>query len=401
MRGGSGSASSGLFQGKRTTTRTEGVFEGMTAKAKIVGPAGRSLQQPSMPRSPSPPSDTDKDYVQELQEFVAELYRRPECEAVASEIEVLQSIYGEDAVRVWYPTSGSNGNGNGSSDPRTIRYSLTLNLPSYDTVSIKFLVSLPPTYPVSSPPQLQLLSRYIGAFGADANLFGSILRTFISINGVEFTPETVCVFDGVQNALERCNTWYEERLNEDKMKELIREDEKEINSARPEFSARSNSRNSPERMNLDVGSMSEIPVGIHFFIAEPIVDRKSTFIGRACQISNPSEVPQILGHLMSDRRIARAAHPIINAWRCQVGATLHQDNDDDGETAAGGRLAHLLRILEVNNVLVVVTRYFGGIHLGPDRFKHINQAARNALEVGGFLDSGGDKKNQSNRSKRH
>ena len=81
------------------------------------------------------------------------------------------------------------------------------------------------------------------------------------------------------------------------------------------------------------------------------------------------------------------------------------DNDDDGETAAGGRLAHLLQILvgvlsrtpgpalltdlqEVNNVLVVVTRYFGGILLGPDRFKHINQAARNALELGGFLDNG-------------
>ena len=107
---------------------------------------------------------------------------------------------------------------------------------------------------------------------------------------------------------------------------------------------------------------------------------------------------------MSDRRIARAAHPVIHAWRCQVGTVLHQgklvysfrslsyltldfkDNDDDGETAAGGRLAHLLQILEVPNVLVVVTRYFGGIHLGPDRFKHINQAARAALEVGGFLD---------------
>ncbi|PIL37746.1 hypothetical protein GSI_01440 [Ganoderma sinense ZZ0214-1] len=38
---------------------------------------------------------------------------------------------------------------------------------------------------------------------------------------------------------------------------------------------------------------------------------------------------------------------------------------------------------EVENVLVIVTRYFGGIHLGPDRFKHINQAARNALELGG------------------
>lgn len=36
------------------------------------------------------------------------------------------------------------------------------------------------------------------------------------------------------------------------------------------------------------------------------------------------KVPLILAHLMSDRRIARAAHPIINAWRCRVGNNLHQ-----------------------------------------------------------------------------
>lgn len=41
---------------------------------------------------------------------------------------------------------------------------------------------------------------------------------------------------------------------------------------------------------------------------------------------------------------------------------------------------------DVNNVLVVVTRYFGGTLIGADRFKHINQAARNALDAGGFLD---------------
>jgi hypothetical protein len=61
------------------------------------------------------------------------------------------------------------------------------------------------------------------------------------------------------------------------------------------------------------------------------------------------------------------------------------DCDDDGESAAGSRIAHLLEILEVENVLVVVSRWYGGILLGADRFKHINQAARDALEVGGFL----------------
>lgn len=99
------------------------------------------------------------------------------------------------------------------------------------------------------------------------------------------------------------------------------------------------------------------------------------------------------------------------------------DNDDDGETAAGGRLAHLLQILvrfslchvydllniynvvlplrqEVSNVLVIVTRYFGGIHLGPDRFKHINQAARNALELGGFLDELAETRKNARRGRK-
>jgi putative IMPACT (imprinted ancient) family translation regulator len=42
---------------------------------------------------------------------------------------------------------------------------------------------------------------------------------------------------------------------------------------------------------------------------------------------------------------------------------------------------------DLDNVLVVVTRFYGGIQLGPDRFKHINHVARKALEVGGFLDA--------------
>lgn len=167
------------------------------------------------------------------------------------------------------------------------------SLPTDERVAIQFLVSLPQAYPVSSPPQLQLLSRYIGPFGADANLFGSVLRTFISVSGVDFTPETVCVFDGAQSALERCNMWYEDRLAEDKMKEIIRGDEKEINSAKAGSGPIVNSRTSPERMDIDQGFTSEMPPGVHFFVAEPILDRKSSFIGRACRISDPFEVRRL------------------------------------------------------------------------------------------------------------
>lgn len=36
------------------------------------------------------------------------------------------------------------------------------------------------------------------------------------------------------------------------------------------------------------------------------------------------------------------------------------------------------------NLIVVVSRWFGGIHIGPDRFKHINSCAREAVLKGSF-----------------
>lgn len=62
-----------------------------------------------------------------------------------------------------------------------------------------------------------------------------------------------------------------------------------------------------------------------------------------------------------------------------------QDYDDDGEDAAGGRLLHLLQILDIKNKVVIVTRWYGGVHLGPARFTHINNAARTLLDRCGCI----------------
>ncbi|CCL98254.1 uncharacterized protein FIBRA_00248 [Fibroporia radiculosa] len=334
-------------------------------------------------RTPSPHFDT-------LESLITYLSDNPEREPIAAELGALQSIYGDDAVRLWHPPSppgadhAQHAQMNGG-EKGTIRYEVSVSIAAPADPDSEYpltvLVSLPPAYPVEAPPQLQLLSRYLGPFGVDAALFGAVLRTYISRDAVEWTAGGVCVFDGVEWVRERCAIWAGERLSAARIGELIREDERPVVSIeRPSDAGRE--EETVEDRQQDI----QMPNDIELVVSDPIVDRKSVFIGRACRISDPAQVPTILAHLMSDRKIARAAHPIINAWRCRLGNTLHQDNDDDGETAAGGRLAHLLQILEVENVLVVVTRYFGGIHLGPDRFKHINQAARNALELGRFLD---------------
>ena len=81
-------------------------------------------------------------------------------------------------------------------------------------------------------------------------------------------------------------------------------------------------------------------------------------------------------------QIAKATHNIF-AYRftdADTGVCFH-DNDDDGETAAGARLAEILRLMGADGVAVVVTRGFGGTLLGPARFRLINNCARRLLET--------------------
>ena len=54
--------------------------------------------------------------------------------------------------------------------------------------------------------------------------------------------------------------------------------------------------------------------------------------------------------------------------------------------------------MDAQNTLVVVTRWFGGIKLGSDRWRHINNAARNAIE-GGLASEITQEKSESQKSK--
>jgi putative IMPACT (imprinted ancient) family translation regulator len=86
--------------------------------------------------------------------------------------------------------------------------------------------------------------------------------------------------------------------------------------------------------------------------------------------------------LLAEPKIARATHNMY-AYRLIAPGTgvLQADNDDDGEDAAGSNLAHLLAVRKVDNVFVMVSRWYGGIPLGPARFKHILAAARQAIDL--------------------
>lgn len=163
-------------------------------------------------------------------------------------------------------------------------------------------------------------------------------------------------------------------------------------------SRRSNSAGSTTGRGVEGGDVGGEAEGfVEIVHGEPFTDRKSTFQAHLARVTSELQVTWVRNRLMENSKIARATHNIA-AWRVwdeSRGVQLH-DNDDDGENAAGSRLAHMLAITGAQNILVVVSRWFGGIHLGPDRFKHINNAARELLVKCGATSDGGDSSSSLN-----
>mmetsp|Transcript_3118 Transcript_3118/g.5796 ORF Transcript_3118/g.5796 Transcript_3118/m.5796 type:complete len:374 (-) Transcript_3118:348-1469(-) len=124
---------------------------------------------------------------------------------------------------------------------------------------------------------------------------------------------------------------------------------------------------------------------IHWISADKtLVDRKSVFQAHVCAVHSDEMVKRAVNQLIeSSSKIQRATHNMY-AYRfvekTKDGKVLvKHDNYDDGEDAAGSRLAQLLEMRKENGVLVLVSRWYGGIHLGPKRFAHINNVARDLL----------------------
>ncbi|XP_046751843.1 protein IMPACT-like isoform X4 [Diprion similis] len=117
-----------------------------------------------------------------------------------------------------------------------------------------------------------------------------------------------------------------------------------------------------------------------------IMDRKSSFQGHAAIVHSVKQVEQVMHKLLENKKIHQATHNMYayRIYRPDVNCFL-QDCEDDGETQAGSRLLHLLQIMGVKDAVVIVSRWYGGIQLGPDRFRHINNAARQVLATGNLI----------------
>lgn len=121
------------------------------------------------------------------------------------------------------------------------------------------------------------------------------------------------------------------------------------------------------------------------YVSHSLRHRKSTFLAHASTLPSPLAFPAFLDHLTSLSVLKRATH-CMYAYRTThpTQATVATSQDDGGESGSGHRLARLLELSGCENVVVVVSRWYGGIKLGSDRWKRISDVAKDALHKGGF-----------------
>ncbi|XP_073487594.1 protein IMPACT isoform X2 [Aquarana catesbeiana] len=297
------------------------------------------------------------------------------------EIEALSSIYGDDwcvideAARIF-----------------CIKISNSLDQPEW---TLCLQVILPPEYPATAPPLYQLNAPWLR--GEDRMTLSNYLEDiFLQNLGDNILYQWV---EKIREFLvEKSKTCHPGPTLKAATEETEADDDDEIASSSELLN--NLFANSAVFGILDTfeDTEKEVPTIVH---GETISDRRSTFQAHLAPVTSPAQVKQVLNKLYENKKIASATHNIYS-YRIYSKKTnsFIQDCEDDGETAAGKRLLHLMQILDVKDVMVVVSRWYGGILLGPDRFKHINNCARNILVEHNYSSSADESckhgKNKSN-----
>lgn len=327
---------------------------------------------------------------------------------LADELAAINAIYGPDTVTInssrsaTVATSTLDLGSPGSSTNTAVTTTVTVQIPDHPHLS--FLIGFDDTYP-ETPPRIigtaSTASRGEGKIAVDV-LEDIVRRTH--------QPGSVCLFEVISEAAEAF-----EELNIGGSSNNKDDDE----GAEEEEGGKVTTGALTDSFDATIENFATLSLRETFGLDSPpdwilsdvVAEKKSVFVGRAAHVTSLDQAQAFIDHLLAtEKKVAAATHN-ISAWRIRQkkpgggpagingkgespGEAIFQDCDDDGETAAGGRLLHLMQLMDVWDVVLVVTRWYGGIKLGPDRFRIINAVGRDALIKGGFTkeeSTGGDK----------
>lgn len=224
-----------------------------------------------------------------------------------------------DAIRAIYPESLKE----------LTPYIFNIIIPEHEDVMVQ--MSFPEQYPDEKPNIIQVNTTDARKYFDNDYIEGRIRE----ILDLTFRPGEVVVFELIGEITEFLMAYLEEHKLQ--IAELAAQQER--------LKARPSPPPAPAPAYQPVkNQQKEVDVFEGWVSSEPILDRGSTFIAYAREVHSVEEAKKYFSLLTLDRKIAKATHN-MNAWRIQgENGVTYQDCDDDGETAAGGRMLHLLTV---------------------------------------------------------
>lgn len=108
-----------------------------------------------------------------------------------------------------------------------------------------------------------------------------------------------------------------------------------------------------------------------------LTDRGSKYAVSGAPVSDRAGVDAVLKALKRDKSYAKATH---NTWGVLLpdGTPL---KGDDGEAGAGMVILRMLERENLSGHVIIVTRWYGGKHLGGDRFRHVQTCVSAYLDA--------------------
>lgn len=109
-----------------------------------------------------------------------------------------------------------------------------------------------------------------------------------------------------------------------------------------------------------------------------ISDKGSKYAVSGGVVSSKAEALAFLKNLKRVKKFAKATH---NTWAVVLDDGTPIKNDD-GESGAGMVIIRMLEREGLTNHIVVVTRWYGGVKLGGDRFRHVQTSVKAYFDAG-------------------
>lgn len=102
-----------------------------------------------------------------------------------------------------------------------------------------------------------------------------------------------------------------------------------------------------------------------------ISDRGSKYAVSGAPCDTETDAKAFIKTLRRKKKFSKATH---HSWGLVTPGGLFKN--DDGEAGAGMVILRMLEREGCHNEVVIVTRWYGGKHLGGDRFRHVQEAVR-------------------------